>query len=94
MKTLDSLFKLSADMNPEKLALIDEDGIGLDYKQLEFRSYHLSVQIIALTQNLNKDNSMVAIMCERNIGMIVGILAILRARCAYVPVDPRSGCSF
>jgi len=31
---------------------------------------------------------MISIMIDRNVGMVVAILAILKAGCAYVPVDP------
>ena len=59
----------------------------------EFITYHdltqKSDQIASKIKTLGiKPNAFIAVCIERNISMFVAILGILKAGCAYVPIDP------
>jgi amino acid adenylation domain-containing protein len=73
-----------AQLTPDAIAVLDET-CPLTYQQLD----HLSNQVAAYlqTQGVNP-NTRVGIMTERNPGMIIGILGILKAGGCYVPLDP------
>ncbi|MCP4148757.1 MAG: AMP-binding protein, partial [bacterium] len=57
----------------------------LTYRQLNRRANQLAAQLI---QKGVKTGEIVAIMVERSIEMVAGILAILKAGAAYMPINP------
>ena len=83
-KTIIGLFEEQAAIVPDNIALIFEQ------KQITYRE--LNEQANRLAHYLKKkgiQSEMLLPVCmERSIEMIVGILGILKAGAAYVPVDP------
>ncbi|QOR34872.1 amino acid adenylation domain-containing protein [Clostridium sp. 'deep sea'] len=83
-KTIAQLFEEQVDKTPKQMALVFEDN-KLSYAQLNDKAnslaHHLREQGITA-------NSIVAIMAEKSLELIVGILAIVKSGAAYLPIDP------
>jgi amino acid adenylation domain-containing protein len=77
-------FEAQAAAQPDAVALVFEDQ-QLTYGQLNRRANQLAHHLLAL--GLQPDDR-VAICAERGLDMIVGLLGILKAGAAYVPLDP------
>lgn len=77
-------FEAQADRTPDAVALVD-DGRSLTYRELDRRANQLANALIA--QGTQPDQ-MIGIYVERSIEMMVGLLGILKAGAAYVPMDP------
>jgi hypothetical protein len=78
------LFEIQSAANPDATALVC--GIErLSYGELNRRANRVAHRLIALGAGPDK---LVAICAERGPAMIVGLLAILKAGAAYVPLDP------
>ena len=90
MKFLDTIFSECASRYPDKAVLVVEDGSrSLSFSQLNTKVSILSEAIKnTILASATPDNHMISIMINRDIGMIVAILAVLKTGCAYVPVDP------
>ena len=73
-----------AKTRPDKTALTFE-GISISYKTLNKKAEKVAV---ALLLKIKKNNPTVVLCAERSIDMIVGMLGILKAGCAYLPIDP------
>ena len=84
MDTISALFSKQANLTPEGIALIFENE-KLTYQQLEERSNQLAHYLI---NNGVAKEELIPICLNRSMEMIVGILGILKAGCAYVPIDP------
>lgn len=84
--TIIDLFEKYAIENPENIVVVAEGKI-LTYKQLSeltsCMAYHLREQGV-------KPNTIVGIMVDRSIYTIVGILSILKAGAAYLPINPNN----
>ena len=80
---LHELFEAQAQRTPESCALVFE-GERLSYGELNRRAGALAGR---LQQSGAGPDSMVGICVERSLEMIVGILGILKAGAAYVPID-------
>ena len=82
--TLHQLFEQQVERTPEAVAFVFEEAI-LTYRQL-------NEQANQLAQHLRKrgvgPEGRVALCVERSLEMVVGLLGILKADCAYVPLDP------
>ena len=78
------LFEQQAAANPDACALAYEDE-RLSYGELNTRANRLAHHLIA--QGVGPDDR-VAICLERCIEMVVGLLGVLKAGAAYVPLDP------
>ncbi|OTA14506.1 Amino acid adenylation [Xenorhabdus vietnamensis] len=84
--TLDRLFDRQAEKYPQKTALeLGEHSLG--YAQLKAAAEHLAGRI---TDAGIQPQSRIAIVAEPSFEMIIGILAVLKAGCAYIPIDPAS----
>ncbi|WP_052451142.1 non-ribosomal peptide synthetase, partial [Pseudomonas batumici] len=79
-----ALFETQVRANPDAVALVCEDR-QLSYRQLNRRANHLARQLLALGV---QPDERVAICAERSLEMIVGLLGVLKAGAAYVPIDP------
>lgn len=77
-------FEEQVAMAPDATALIC-DGQSLTYQQLDQRANQLAHHLRSLGL---KTGDLVGISVERNMEMMVGILAILKAGAAYLPLDP------
>jgi len=72
--------------NPNKIAIEFENNF-ITYKDLWNRINKLANYI---TSNIDiNSNSNIGILTTRSIDTIVGILAVLRVNCTYVPIDPQ-----
>lgn len=78
------LFERQAEQTPEACALVYE-GLTLSYQQLNRRANRLAHHLLALGVHCE---DRVAICVERSFEMVIGLLAILKAGAAYVPLDP------
>ncbi|MBZ9636379.1 non-ribosomal peptide synthetase [Clostridium sp. FP1] len=83
-KTIHELFEEQVKKTPDNIAVVFE-GKGLTYREL-------NEKVNKLARNLRergvKPDSIVGIMVERSTYMIVGIMAVLKAGGAYLPIDP------
>lgn len=69
---------------PNKIALtFKEDSIS--YEELNRRSTWMASEIL---KRKKKRNEIIGLSTDRSMDMIVGLLAILKAGCAYLPLDP------
>lgn len=82
--TIAERFEIQAAAHPEATAMTCE-GITLNYKELNARANQLARLLI--TQGVGPEQ-MVALALPRSVEMVVGILAVLKAGAAYLPLDP------
>ncbi len=78
------IFEHVAKTRPDKTALTF-DGESISYETLNRKA---GIVANALLKKTNKSNETVVLCVERSIDMIVGMLGILKAGCAYLPIDP------
>jgi amino acid adenylation domain-containing protein len=83
-KCIHELFEAQAGRTPEAVAVVCEDEL-LSYAELNARTNRLAHYLRGLGV---KPDDRVAICVERSLEMVVGLLAILKAGAAYVPLDP------
>ena len=81
---LPELFEQQVSRTPEAIALSFEDR-NLTYDELNRRANKLAHWLQA--QGIGPD-VLVGVLLERSIEMVVGLLGILKAGAAYVPLDP------
>ncbi|WP_208451632.1 non-ribosomal peptide synthetase [Burkholderia gladioli] len=77
-------FEAQAADTPDAIALVAGEA-SLSYAELNRRANRLAHHLAALGVGAE---SRVAICVERGFGMLVGVLGILKAGAAYVPIDP------
>ncbi|MCK4258505.1 MAG: non-ribosomal peptide synthase/polyketide synthase [Halanaerobiales bacterium] len=83
-KTITQLFEEQVKRNPDKLALVFENE-KITYQLLNQKSNQLARM---LREKGVKTDQIVGIIVRQGIEMFIGILAILKARGAYLPIDP------
>ncbi|MGZ5135156.1 MAG: amino acid adenylation domain-containing protein, partial [Flavitalea sp.] len=83
-KTVIELFQEQVTKTPAAIAIVFEEE-QLTYQQLNERSNQLAAYL--RTRGV-KEETLVPICVERSTSMIVGVLGILKAGAAFVPVDP------
>ncbi|MEO0572695.1 MAG: amino acid adenylation domain-containing protein [Bacteroidota bacterium] len=79
----DIIFKNVSEKSSEEAVVYD--NVSITYKTLGEKAERLSRAILMRTEGRNE---IVGLCAERSIDMIVGILAILKVGCAYLPIDP------
>jgi amino acid adenylation domain-containing protein len=84
-KTFVDLFEATVTKNPNHLALVFESQ-SLTYEQLNKKANQLAHYLIQNHQI--QPDTLISICVERSIEMIIGVLGILKAGAAYVPIDP------
>ena len=83
-KTIAELFEEQAKKTPNNVAVVF--GMQkLTYKELNERANSLAYY---LRKNGIETNDLVGIMVNRSLEMIIGMLAVLKAGGAYIPIDP------
>ncbi|KAF6578007.1 non-ribosomal peptide synthetase, partial [Paenibacillus sp. EKM211P] len=83
-RTVYELFEEQVARTPEDIALVFK-GCELTYEALNRKANKIARYL------KNKgvgENTLVAIMAERSFEMVIGIMGILKAGAAYVPIDP------
>lgn len=83
-KSIQQLFAAQAAQTPDAIAVVCADQL-LTYQQLNSRANQLARYLQKFHVGLEIP---VAICLERSLEMVIGILAILKAGAAYVPIDP------
>ena len=83
-KMVYELFEEQAKEKPNKIAVKSKEG-ELTYKELNEKCNQLARKIHSLGI---KGNEFIAILAERKISTIIGLLGILKAGAAYIPIDP------
>ena len=83
-KLLQQLFEEQVERTPEVVALEFEDAT-MSYAELNRRANQLAHRLIAFGA---QPESRVAVGLDRSMEMIISLLAVLKAGCAYVPLDP------
>lgn len=83
-KLLHTLFTERVSVQPEHLAVVTSTS-SLTYEDLYQRANYLGYQLRQLGVN---PNQLVAVVMEKGWEQVVGVLAILMAGSAYVPIDP------
>ena len=83
-KTISCVFEEQAEKTPDNIAVMFGDE-KLTYRELNQRANSLAR---VLREHGVKGDSIVAVMLDRSLEMITGILAVLKAGGAYLPVSP------
>lgn len=83
-KTIYELFEDQVVQNPDNIALIFKDQ-QLSYRELNQKANQLGRILQAKGV---KADSIIGIMTERSLETVIGIMAVLKAGGAYLPVDP------
>eukprot|EP01041_Mallomonas_annulata_P012734 gene12734-26825_t len=91
--TLDAIVSDFATVNPNSIALISETtSRSLSYDELDELSDNLAEELNFTLNEIGfsekNEVPMISLLVTRDVGMIIAILGILKAGCAYVPVDP------
>ncbi len=84
-RTLVDLFEQQVAKNPDRLAVVFESQ-NLTYQQLNQQANQLAHYLIQNHQI--QPDTLISICVERSVEMMIGILGILKAGAAYVPIDP------
>jgi amino acid adenylation domain-containing protein/non-ribosomal peptide synthase protein (TIGR01720 family) len=83
-KTIHGLFKEQAGRSPGAIA-VEHDHELLTYRQLDQRASQFAALLV---QKGVLPNTIVAILLERSPDLVAGILGILKAGAAFLPIDP------
>ncbi|ALP39316.1 non-ribosomal peptide synthetase (plasmid) [Paenibacillus sp. IHB B 3084] len=83
-QTIHGLFEERAEQRADHLALVWGEQT-LTYRELNEQANRLA---IVLRERGVKPNDIIAIMAERSMEMVIGILGTLKAGGAYLPIDP------
>ena len=78
------LFEYRAESQPDAIALVFGDQ-QLSYQELNRKSNQLAYHL--MEEGLKPDG-LIGLCLERSFDMVVAMLAVLKAGCAYVPLDP------
>jgi len=69
---------------PNNIAVTYKDT-SITYKTLNDRADILATQLL---KNIKSNNEIIGLCIDRSIDMIIGMFAILKSGCAYLPIDP------
>ncbi len=83
-ETVPALFAAQVARTPDDVAVVDAES-SLSYAELDRRSTALALRLRAVGV---LPESRVGLCLERSAHTVVGVLAILKAGAAYVPIDP------
>ena len=83
-KTIQELFEEQVERTPENIAVVYENQ-KLTYRELNQKANQLAHGL--RSKGVGPDN-IIGIMVERSLEMIIGILGVLKAGGAYLPIDP------
>lgn len=83
-KHIADVFEEKVELYSDKVSVITENQKYTN-QEINNRANQLSHKLIALKKS---ENPLVGIHLERSFEMIIAILAVLKAGCGYVPIDP------
>ena len=83
-KSIHELFETQVEKSPDTIAVVFEDQ-QLTYRELNQRANQLAHYL--RRQGVQPD-TLVALFMERSLEMVIGILGVLKAGGAYLPIDP------
>lgn len=83
-KTLCKIFEEQVEKTPNNVAVV-MDNQELTYEELNCKANQLARKLVDMDVS---SESIVAIMADRSLEMIIGIIAIMKAGGAYMPIDP------
>jgi amino acid adenylation domain-containing protein len=87
-QTIVSLFEQQVERTPGQVAIVAEtNDTAREISYLELNQRANQVARWLLAQGV-KGNDLVCLFIERSIELLVGLMGILKAGCAYVPLDP------
>ncbi|CAG7962568.1 unnamed protein product [Penicillium salamii] len=78
------LFQISVQRSPSQIAVEDGKDFSLSYHQLDLESSRLATRLRKVGIEKRKPIPLLASSC---VGMVVGVLGILKAGASYVPID-------
>ena len=82
-KCIHQLFEEQAERTPDKVAVVF-DGEQLTYQELNVKANQLAYYL----QNLGVEPEVLVGICvERSLEMVIGLLGVLKAGAAYLPID-------
>ncbi|MDF2801027.1 MAG: hypothetical protein K0S61_930 [Anaerocolumna sp.] len=81
---LHEMFEANVEKFPDNTALITSDGREFTYSQINRKANFIAHKL--LSKGIDQ-NALVGIMTKRNENLLAGILGILKAGAAYVPID-------
>ena len=84
VKSIHELFEIQVEKSPDAIAVVFEDQ-QLTYRQLNQRANQLAHHL--RRQGVQPD-TLVALFMKRSLEMVIGILGVLKAGGAYLPIDP------
>ncbi|MBF0235572.1 MAG: AMP-binding protein, partial [Desulfamplus sp.] len=98
-ETLPQIFERVAAKHPDSIALCMNDTknnnlrLELTYRELNEHANRLAHRIMSLNTDVassadSSNNIRIGLCMERSIELVIGILAIIKAGAAYVPLDP------
>lgn len=80
------VFEQQAERHPDKIAVVYQEQM-LTYRQLNEKANQLARHL--REKGVEKDE-VIALMVDRSLEMMIGILGILKAGSAYLPIDPEN----
>lgn len=83
-RCMHELFQIQVERTPGATAVLFND-LALSYGELNTRSNRLAHYLI---ERGVRPETLIGLNAERSLDMLVGVLGILKAGCAYVPLDP------
>lgn len=83
-KTVIEIFNSKAAKHPDRIALIEGDDKET-YASVNLKANQLAERIMGFK---GKNNMAVGVQLARSRDMVISILAVLKAGCAYVPIEP------
>ena len=83
-------FEAQVEQTPEAVAVVFTDEETLQIKSLNYQELNAKANQLAhyLRSQGIKPNELVGLCVERSLDMVIGLLGILKAGAAYVPLDP------
>ncbi|MCK4258170.1 MAG: amino acid adenylation domain-containing protein [Halanaerobiales bacterium] len=83
-QTIIDVFNSKVTKHPDRIALIDGDKTET-YASVNSKANQLARKIMRMK---NRENEAIGLQLERSMDLVISILAILKAGCFYVPIDP------